>query len=178
MAGGLELLLAGSMRIFGIASPFGRSRGLGYQLSLDTRQTVGDEIGCSIRVDLAAPRSFPVCPPRAAAGTWVGLVAFGPEAVSLELSKFFRSSTESRHAISLVRIVAIALYPLIQGREFGWFAVARHENVSDKERRYAERRRITSAPPVAFASKRDKMGLPGSGNRSGERNQPTLGQFR
>jgi hypothetical protein len=38
MAGGLELLLAGSIRIFGIASPFGRSRGLGYQLAVDTRQ--------------------------------------------------------------------------------------------------------------------------------------------
>jgi hypothetical protein len=40
-------------------------------------------------------------------------------AVSLELSRFFRSATESRHPISLVRIVAIALYPLIQASESG-----------------------------------------------------------
>ena len=47
MAGGLELLLAGSMRIFGIAKrrPSAEVAGSAISLALDTRQTVGDALG-------------------------------------------------------------------------------------------------------------------------------------
>jgi hypothetical protein len=121
MAGGLELLLAGSMRIFGIAKrrPSAKVAGSAISLALDTRQTVGDALGLLHSRRFSCAPTISGLPLRADAGTWVGFVAFGPEAVSLELSKFFRSTTERRHAISLVRIVAIALYPLIQGSESG-----------------------------------------------------------
>jgi hypothetical protein len=111
MAGGLELLLAGSMRIFGIAKrrPSAEVAGSAISLALDTRQTVGDALGLLHSRRFSCAPTISGLPLRADAGTWVGFVAFGPEAVSLELSKFFRSTTERRHAISLVRIVAIAL---------------------------------------------------------------------
>ena len=120
MAGGLELLLAGSMRIFGIERrPSAEVAGSAISLALDTRQTVGDALGLLHSPRFSCAPTISGLPLRADAGTWVGFVAFGPEAVSLELSKFFRSTTERRHAISLVRIVAIALYPLIQASESG-----------------------------------------------------------
>jgi len=63
-ASGLELLLAGTMLIFGTLSvrPFGEVAGSAISLALDTRQTVGDELGLLHSRRLAAPRPFRSAP--------------------------------------------------------------------------------------------------------------------
>jgi len=74
MAGGLELLLAGSMRIFGIAKRRPSAEVAGSAISL----TVGDELGLLHSRRFSRAPTISGLPLRADAGTWVGFVAFGP----------------------------------------------------------------------------------------------------
>jgi len=64
MAGGLELLLAGSMRIFGIAKrrPSAKVAGSAISLALDTRQTVGDALVLLHSRRFSCAPTISVCP--------------------------------------------------------------------------------------------------------------------